>query len=268
MTRRNGRCVICGTVGKLTEDHVPPRALVPATRVEIAQLIAACGGRTDASPPARPGFQSPRFHSLCALCNNTRLGAHADPALIAVAIQLTRWVTMAWDRGVTLPSSAVVDVDGPRVGRAVVGHLLAAEERSNPLAPLAEGGALHAMRAFFLGPTPDTPPFRLFLWPFLGSDITIVRGFSLARVLGDGHGPVIGDVLKFFPLAFWLVHAVPEDVMIPFAEIPLTHVGISHVTIPLRALPPLRWPEMPGRAEVVGVASERTFVARRAARRP
>ncbi|MES3034074.1 MAG: hypothetical protein V4813_08755 [Gemmatimonadota bacterium] len=259
-----GRCVICSALGKLTADHVPPKALVPATAVEVQQLIAATGGRHDDLPRPRGAFQAPRFPSLCAECNNQRLGARADVALIAMAAQLARWVNAARMHGILLPDRAELDVDAQGVARAVIGHLLAAEERSTPSAPLANGTALFAMRAFFLERATEPPPFRLFVWPFLGTDITIVRGFSLARVLGDAHGPVIGDVLKFFPLAFWLVHHAPDDVVFPFAQIPLQSEGICRLRIPLRRLPP-QWPEMPGPKEVVALTAERTYLARQSA---
>ena len=256
-----GRCVICGSIGRLSRDHVPPRGATPAQPLDVRRLLELAGGQNDLGRSRRRAFQAPSFSTLCKPCNVDRLGSEYDPSLIAFARAVTTWVRTATKGALSLPKSAEVDVNPQRVGRAVVGHLLAAEERSDPVAPLTAGTTTDAMRAYFLGTDTGSPPFRLFVWPYAATDIVIVRGMGLVRVLGRTHGVVVGDVLKFFPLAFWLVGTAPENVEFPFAELPLMESGTAALRIPLQRIPPARWPELPGKEEIVLSSHGRTHVA-------
>lgn len=261
-----GRCVICGRICRLTRDHVPPRGVVPPRALEIRRLTAAIQTGPPFAESPRRGFQAPVFPSLCSVCNTDKLGSVYDPELIVFANSLAAWVRGASELGLTLPDVAVVNLRPLDVARAVVGHLLAAEERSNPVAPLVGGSLLEEMRSYFLGAVIGTPAFRIFVWPYAGSDLVIARGFALARVLGRAHGPVVGDVLKFFPLAFWVVGSAPDDVDFPFAELPLAEGNEVTLEIPMRRVPRAQWPERPGDQEVIVLAGERTHVARSTAR--
>lgn len=257
-----GRCVICDQVGPLTRDHVPPKGVTPALPIEIRRLTAVLGGRERYDPPHRL-YQAPQFPSLCAECNSQRLGKLYDPQLIAFSKGLSAWVRGAYEIGLTLPTSATVSIRPLAVSRAVVGHLLAAEERADPTQPLVDGSLLRQMRDYFLGAVSDPPGFRIFVWPYSGSELVIVRGFAMARVLGRRHGPVVGDLLKFFPVAFWVVGEQTADVDIQFAELDLNEHEEVTIDIPLRRVPPPGWPERPLDDEVVVLSGDRTHIARR-----
>ena len=75
---------------------------------------------------------------------------------------------------------------------------------------------------------------------------------------------IIGEVLKFFPLAFWLVSDVPENLEIPFAKLKLDNaVSLDHemdLTITLDQIPPSSWPERPRPDEFVLLTTERTHI--------
>ena len=256
-----GRCVICNAVGPLTRDHVPPRGAVPPGPIEIRRLTAAIDPASESDERRVRGFQAPTFPSLCAVCNGARLGSTYDPALIQFASRLAAWVRGTAQLGLSLPEVAPLEVNAGAVARSVVGHLLAAEERQSPTAPLSDGSLLGEMRAFFLDSRPHTPPFRIFVWPYPASEIVIVRGFALSRVLGRTHGPVVGDVLKFFPLAFWVVGHADPGISFPFVELPLSGVGLTRIEVPMRGIPSPKWPELPGKQEVVALNAERTHVA-------
>jgi hypothetical protein len=216
----------------------------------------------------RKAFQAPSFPTLCKTCNTDRLGSLYDPYLIAFANNLSVWIRGAAQYGLVLPSHATVRVRGASVARAVVGHLLAAEDRANPSAPLSPGTLLADMRAYFLRTDQRVPKFRIYVWPYAGPDIVIVRGFGLARVLGRPHDPVVGDVLKFAPFAFWVVGVAPPDVEFPFAEIPLLEDDEIDLRIGLERLPSASWPEQPLENEVVALATERSHIGRRSRSRP
>ena len=62
-----GRCAICGVVGKLTEDHVPPRLVVPPDRIIIDRFARELGEKSEGDT-AYPGFSSLVFPTICRAC--------------------------------------------------------------------------------------------------------------------------------------------------------------------------------------------------------
>ena len=256
-----GRCVICGHIGSLTRDHVPPRGVTPAHPIEVRRLGAVIeGGHAHQHLPHRH-YQAPVFPSLCAVCNTDRLGKLYDPELIRFSDGLASWVRGAYEIGLTLPAASV-SILPLAVARAVVGHLLAAEERPDATLPLVDAALLKEMREYFLGLTSTGPHFQIFVWPYSGNELVIVRGFAIARVLGRKHHWIVGDVLKFFPVAFWVVSEQPTDVEFGFAKLELTKSNETLIEIPLRNVPPLGWPERPRDDEVVLLSGERSHIAR------
>lgn len=259
-----GRCVICGAVGKLTHDHVPPRGVAVPRTLEVRGLLE----RFEASPPLpRPrfAFQSVKFPSLCRRCNVDLLGSCYDPELTAFANRLSVRLRAVLDLGIWLPGDIQLDVRPHALARAVIGHLLAAEHRRDRNAPLTRSPMLDSMRRYFLDPSETWPPgLNLSFWPYLAEDQVIVRAFSIAAVLNPTYSPVVGDLLKFHPVAFWLTLADPACTGRHFTRLPLASTkGEESVTISVRPdnRPPARWPELPGEREVIGLSGERTSVA-------
>lgn len=253
-----GRCVICGNLGRLTRDHVPPRGVTPLNPIEISRLLPDETERECKRP--RRGFQAPTFPSLCLECNVERLGKCYDPALNEFVNAFAVWARAAFQLGMVLPERAAVDLLPSAVAHSVIGHLLAAEERSDPTVRPHSGTMGDEMREYFLGTSRAAPSFRLFVWPFAGSHITILRNFGIAKVLGRTHGVIVGDLLKFFPFAFWVVHEVPGGVTVPGAELSLSRNVRTTVVIPLRPLPSRRWPEFPSDEEVVLHSADRGLI--------
>jgi hypothetical protein len=88
-----GECCICGSNGKLTFDHVPPRAAFNDRRVfeaEIDDLLAGKWIPGEALASGRYIQSGAGRHSLCAKCNNdtgTRYGAaYVDFARLAMIL--------------------------------------------------------------------------------------------------------------------------------------------------------------------------------------
>lgn len=271
--RMKGLCVICDQRGRLTRDHVPPRGVVPAEPFLLTRLtdLAAPDKVPDRSP--RRGFQAPTFPSLCETCNSKRLGAEYDPALAELAADLSTWVRAALQLGLRFQTGARTKARVGRVVRSVIGHLLAAEERRDPHVSPPRGSLQDSMREAFLNPALPWPSeLRVYCWPYAGSGVVISRGSGLARVLGRTYGPIVGDVLKFFPLAFWVTQQPTEATgyrlvdLATYADADLD--SIADVELPLRPIPSPFWPERPRDEEIIVMNSERSFVARRTRRRP
>lgn len=257
-----GRCLICDSLGKLSRDHVPPRSVVSLKRVEVQRVIALWGGKLDEKP--RKAFQSITFPSLCDICNSTRLGSAYDPALAEFSRAVTTWVRSAFQLYLTLPDSFTVEIKPHRIARAVIGHLLAAEERKDPTTPLRDGPMPSDMRRYFLEidePAPSS--LELYVWPYASETQRIIGAFSVSEM--GARDSVLGSVLKFFPLAFWLVYQRPESTHIDLPKLPLdAPVGLdlqTTITLPLRKIPRPDFPESPGRSGIVMMNNESTFTA-------
>lgn len=148
MLSMKGRCVICGAVGKLTDDHVPPRSVAEPTPLEMRRLGATIG--TEAFSPYRRGFHAAKFPSLCLGCNSSRLGSRYDPVLSRFAADVRRWISATEKMNLWLGKNIEVETYPALLARSVVGHLLAAEERKDPWEVPQTGSSTDALKTFFL----------------------------------------------------------------------------------------------------------------------
>src|SRR5438105_5016295 len=84
-----GVCCICGCIGKLTFEHVPPKAAFNDRGVFQAKLEDLIGGKWTPGGPLTHGKHLQRGagrHSLCAKCNNDT-GAWYGTAYVDFAYQ-------------------------------------------------------------------------------------------------------------------------------------------------------------------------------------
>lgn len=267
-----GRCVICDEVGLLTRDHVPPKGVVPPEPFELRWLTDIVSIDTVKDTKPRKGFQAPEFPSLCNECNRGRLGSQYDPDLAGFAAKCRAWVRATLDLGMRFQTGIVANIRAGRIARAVVGHLLAAEERANPHEFPPRGTLQDQMRQAFLHPEKAWPAdLRVYCWPYNSTDVVIVRGFGIFRVLGSTHGPIVGDVLKFFPLAFWVTQEdtrVTGYQLVDLARSITEDIdGVSRVELPLLRIPSPFWPERPRDPEVILLRNESTFITKRLRKR-
>jgi hypothetical protein len=73
MAENTGECWICGSIGKLTFEHVPPRAAFNDRGIFHAKMDEVLGGEWTPGTPLPLGKQQQRGagrYSLCAKCNN------------------------------------------------------------------------------------------------------------------------------------------------------------------------------------------------------
>src|SRR5258708_22818786 len=115
-----GRCVICGMIGPLTRDHVPPKAVAQPSLIEINRLPDLLVDVSE-RPIPRPGYQAPSFPSLCQVCNNERLGRDYDPTLVKLARDVRPWISVI-ERGLRISTGIQVTTKPLRRARAVVSH--------------------------------------------------------------------------------------------------------------------------------------------------
>lgn len=232
-----GPCNICGTVGPLTCDHIPPKG-VPrvgqATLVEITAFL-----RSERISPENRYFPSGvNYRSLCAHCNNTLLGARYDPELIA----FTRTIDRATRDRIFLPLE--IGVRPNRLVRSVVGHLVA-----HGLDLHHSGDFFVDMGRYFLDESAVLPSsYRMYCWLYPYNDQFVAQ--CLGRMSNLGANFVLHSILKFYPVAFTLV--TQGDIDWPWGLVRLDNTLSANlddqvsVELPLSGLPPKRWPEAPG----------------------
>jgi hypothetical protein len=258
---KKGCCNICGLFGDLTQDHVPPKGSLDPKKVGIRNLVQT----VDNVHPqiARSSQNGVKFRSLCSECNNVRLGGSFDPALNQFSRQFSAIIRNRSQ--LLLPPKVAFRVQAQRVARAVVGHLLAAEIRQNMALPPVLAPMRNSMRKYFLDSSSDFPEeLNLYFWPYRAKRHAILKGVGLM----SGEHIVVGDFLKYFPVAFWLTHEAPFQIQncMRDREIPVRGAAIDDyriIDVPTSTQKTFRenWPEVPDDNEAIIVNNDLAFIA-------
>ncbi|MEW6518639.1 MAG: hypothetical protein AB1461_04435 [Thermodesulfobacteriota bacterium] len=260
-----GYCNVCGTFGRLTFDHVPPRSCVGIRKRRAALLTEAmdCG---DLGWYKSRHFQDGlKFKSICNTCNSDVLGSRYDPHLKQFAGDISRVVDLAFNKGIALPGKVFISISLQRVVRSIIGHAMAAYVREDMTTPPRSAPYLDALRSYFLNesqPIPDQLEIYYWIYP---SDIqVIILGCGLSCF--GSKTTIVGDLLKFYPVAFWVVWSPPAvNVGVP-SLIGKRNIGIDdfiEVPVSLWRPPRLDWPENPANDQFVLLNSEVAYIAKR-----
>jgi hypothetical protein len=233
-----GNCNICGSYGKLAEDHIPPKGVLKPRQVEIINFtdMLAVPRPTASSRFSQDGV---KYRTLCSECNNLRLGTNYDPALIKLANETKAFLASR----LYLPSSTIVQAKSGRVVRSVVGHLLAHGVEQH-----RTGSAIEELTDYFLDENAIFPKnVRLYHWIYPYNDQIILKGFSISMHFWESFGVCM--LLKFFPFSFLFVIDEPPSWRLSFDRLdlglPKSIDEIARIRLQFNNLPPQRWPECP-----------------------
>lgn len=192
-----GYCLICGSFGRLTKDHVPPKGSITITKVEQRHITEAMG--VDASKIK--GVISPngsKFKTICSTCNNDHLGKN-DSEIGKVNAELTQKINYHF-RSLTNPTNIIsVPVDAVRYCRAMIGHLLAATTVRECEQPPIPTSYFDPLKNFVLGDDmaiKDTHEIYYWFYPHLKHLSAKFVGFH-----HEGNTSSL-SVLSFYPVAF------------------------------------------------------------------
>jgi len=189
-----GRCNICGTAGKLSWDHVPPKGSVVPTRTEILSVgrMLAAKDKIGKDVVSQNGI---KYRTLCGRCNNDLLGKKCDPTLNAFARDVGRIL----GSGIVPPPVVRIPTKPVNLMKAVFGHLLAANTIE-----LDEASCNNAMRECFLDvglPVPGDIHVFYWLYPY---EIQVIKQDIVMPArrghFDDGFG--FFKILKYFPVAY------------------------------------------------------------------
>jgi hypothetical protein len=198
---KEGYCLICGQHGKLTKDHVPPKGCSNKndTILQFAteKVTTPCQGGTG-------------FKTLCTKCNSDLLGLKYDPALI----DLTNQIISLSNKKFVLPSDQLVIIKPQKIAKSIVGHLLAASSTRGQNSSLDEikNGLRHypfvdALRDYVLNENAQLPDnIDIYFWVYPYKQQVIIKGTEIVKGLLAGNSiGYFGHILKFLPLAFWIL---------------------------------------------------------------
>jgi hypothetical protein len=252
---KRGQCSICGSYGEFTFDHVPPQRCIAPSMVELLPLsklltetprIGFSGGKTEDGklwfPNSAISQNGMKFRTICSKCNNARLGGKYDPELNRVALEVAK-IASAVNAGLVLPqASVVVEAQSHALMKAVIGHLLAVTSYD-------EFDFYSKLREYFLrGDLPLPEGVVFYYWPYPFRKPVIAKRIMVA----SGETIVTGDLLKFFPLAFFVADVGASTGTLGTQSIIGCGCNDMECRIKMNfnfaVAPPPNWPELPDRA--------------------
>jgi hypothetical protein len=257
---KEGYCNICGQYSQLTRDHIPPQGCVKPTSVELRTLTHYLSQPGEKPVHSQSGLNIP---SICGNCNNNLLGTEYDPVLIEVTKQVAGIIRAQKELGLSLPEKINLSVKPQRLLRSVVGHILAGRLpiRGEPpiSAPFPD-----ALRNYFLDQSSNIPDrFEVYCWVYPSDKQIVANPLSIGSAMGEGF--IFSCLLKFFPLAFWMIWDKPDSFPIGLTKISKDKFkGLDEtceIALNLRNIPSLNYPEVPGEGRYVMYDNKSTFVA-------
>ena len=193
------------------------------------------------------------------------LGLKYDPELGDLFSEVKSLAESVSKGYLTLPSCKTFFVKPQRIARSVIGHMLAGNaveqvKESTPHAPMYQ-----TMVDYFLNENSSLPDeVEIYYWFYPFSDIQIVRAFG--RNFGFG-GSIVGDVLKFFPFAFWVTWKQPKEVKFRLDKLlPIRNLSIDDVTqltINFDSYPESDFPEAPKKNGLTVLNSQMAVVGKK-----
>jgi hypothetical protein len=118
---REGYCLICGTFGPLSWDHVPPQGSITITKIEQAHLTEVMGVNSDAVIGVKSSNGS-KFRTICKHCNSSHLGAN-DQEVARVYKGISEKIKQYFLKANSPVNHVHLPFDGMKFCRAMVGHV-------------------------------------------------------------------------------------------------------------------------------------------------
>jgi hypothetical protein len=192
------------------------------------------------------------------------LGTEYDPELIEVSKQVASMVRVQRELGLSLPEKIDLSVKPQRLIRSVVGHILAGK-LPIPGKPPISAPFPDALRNYFNNPSSNIPDkLEVYYWVYPSNKQIVINSLAIGSAMGEGF--IAGScLLKFFPLAFWIVWDKPASFPINFTRISQDKLkGLDEtceIVLDLRNIPPLNYPEVPGEGRYIMFRDDSTFLA-------
>ena len=258
---KEGYCNICGQYSQLTRDHIPPQGCVKPTTVELRTLTQYLSRPSEKSMTSQSGLN---VLSICGNCNNNLLGTEYDPELIKVSKQVAGIVRVQRELGLSLPEKIDLSVKPQRLIRSVIGHILAGELPTTGTPPISAPFP-DALRNYFLDQASSLlNKLEVYYWVYPSNQQIVINLLAIGSAMGEGF--ISGScLLKFFPLAFWIVWDKPDSFPISLTKMSKDKFkGLDEtceMVLDLRNIPPFGYPEVPSEGKYIMCCDESTFLA-------
>lgn len=237
----------------MTRDHVPPKECENIRDVELQALPRGERSKRSISQGGT------HFRTICGYCNNTLLGTEYDPYLAKWANSIAFVARAAYRNIRPIPPMLKEVVKVNRVARSVVGHTLAVCAVQEVAEPIGSAPFPDALRRYFTH-SHEPPPSKLeiFYWLYPYREQIFIKGAAKTKF---GSGDILlGHVIKFFPIGFWIVWDRPQSVTV---ELPnLLTPGESRVdanntvAVDCSRVQDQDFPEAPGKDEAFLLSDE------------
>jgi hypothetical protein len=193
----HGYCLICGTHGKLSIDHVPPQGSVTITRVEQRHMCEMIGVKAT-SIKGVPSPNGSKFRTICNKCNSEILGS-VDSEVSSVSKNLTLKIKDYFENFNNIYNSVSVDINALNYARAMVGHVLSATSVTECREPSKPRPYFSPLQDFVLGNDEAlNETHDLYFWFYPRNRHVSAK---YVQFYNEGHSAGI-SLLAFYPLAF------------------------------------------------------------------
>lgn len=189
--QQNDYCNICGRLSCLTWDHVPPKCITHGKSV-IANTAFSGLPQPDAYMKK---FQNGiKYRSICRECNNAVLGENDK-----IYQDFIKGIDEQLRSKLALPR-IVVPIKINRLCRAMVGHVLAAQNSYEPdVIPDQK------MRQYVQNQSMRLSELKLYAWLYPYNSIVIARDFVAQGFIHDTHPKgMVSAVVSVYPLAYMI----------------------------------------------------------------
>lgn len=258
--RLHGFCQICGFERKLSRDHVPPKKCNNLTDHDLSVLPLPSQYKIK-SQPSQGGTH---FKTICEECNNGTLGTEYDPELIKLTNEITSTVSAIGQRIIPIRRVIYLNIKPQRIARSIIGHLLAAIYTGEVETGLIRSPMFDTLRYYFLNKDIPLPRgLNIYYWIYPSRRQVIIK--NCGKMTLYSSEPVLGGIIKFLPIGFWIVWEKPKDFVVYLNELlPHREVGIDDIVqipIDLYNIPNLFFSEQPEDNEILVMSDTMTCVA-------
>lgn len=213
---QEGFCLICGSHGKLSQDHVPPKCVIPPALVE-QRLITEFRNADIKGVKANHGSV---FKTICAHCNNL-LGAH-DSEIKRVVSNLDARIKEYLQYPVSIYNSVSSDVNAVSYLRGMVGHVLSAAPNKSCSIPRGDAPFFKHLSDFVLGKNNNICDTHTFHYWFYPNRMNITGAlFSLLNTTSSSKERMsVAACIYFYPIALLITE--PNSMfneIVPFSRI-------------------------------------------------
>ena len=190
-------CNICGRIGELTWDHVPPKGVTGGRPVIVNTIFSKMPTPSSHMKKYQSGV---KFRSVCQECNNTILGENDivyQGFIRAINEQLLRQPDAE-------SISVIVKIN--RLLRAMIGHALAAKNSYD-----SELASDRLMRYYMLNAQEKLPGVSVSVWLYPYDTIVITRDFVTHGHNEASHPTsMISAAIMAYPIAYMITDKKAE----------------------------------------------------------